>query len=130
MGVRRTGGATSVSGVRGQRGASGALLSENTRRLLHRAEALVCVVEKETRRGSDAKLVELALYAKELCPDGRVEMSTRQYEDEDGSVDVFPPPTLSEDEEDRLELALAARAGEIFDATGLFILCGLWAWKS
>jgi hypothetical protein len=81
---------------------------------------------QDRRKLLDAKLVELALYAKDLCPDAKVEMSTRQYEDEDGYVDVFPPPTLSEGEEDRLELALAARAGEIFDATGLFILCGVF----
>jgi hypothetical protein len=80
----------------------------------------------DRRRLLDAKLVELALFAKELCPDARVETSTRQYEDEDGHVTVYPPPTLSEEEEDRLELKLAARAGEIFDETGLFILCGVF----
>lgn len=82
--------------------------------------------EPEDRRAlRDAKLTELGLYAKELCPDARVEMSTVQHEDEDGHVDVYPPPTLSEDDEDRIELALAARAGEIFDETGLFILCAV-----
>ena len=78
------------------------------------------------RKLLDAKLVELALFAKELCPDAKVEMSTVQHDDEDGYVDVFPPPTLSEEEEDRLELTLAARAGQIFDETGLFILCAVF----
>ena len=82
--------------------------------------------EPEDRRAlRDAKLTELGRYAKELCPAGRVQMSTAQYEDEDGHVDLYPPPTLSEDDEDRIELALAARAGEIFDETGLFILCAV-----
>lgn len=71
----------------------------------------------------DSKLTELGLYAKELCPDARVEMSTIRYEDEDGHVTLFPPPSLAEEEVERVELALAARAGEIFDETGLFILC-------
>lgn len=38
---------------------------------------------------------------------------------------VHPPATLSEEEEDRIELTLAARAGEVFDQTGLFILCAV-----
>ena len=74
----------------------------------------------------DRKLTELLLYAKELCPEARVEASTIQYEDEDGHVTVFPPPTLSEEEVDRIEMALATRAGEIFDTMGLFILCALF----
>lgn len=69
------------------------------------------------------KLTELMLYAKELCPDAVVEVSATSYEDEDGHVDIFPPPSLPEEEEERVELAVAARAGEIFEETGLFILC-------
>lgn len=71
----------------------------------------------------DAKLTELTLYAKELCPEAVVEASAIHYEDEDGHVDIFPPLSLSEEEEERLELAVAARAGDIFEETGLFILC-------
>jgi hypothetical protein len=48
-----------------------------------------------------------------------------RYEDEDGRVTVVVPPTCSEQQEDRIELGLAARAGEIFEATGLFIVCGV-----
>ena len=81
---------------------------------------------KDDRRALlDAKLTELGLYAKELCPDGAVEMSTTRNEDEDGHVTIVVPPHCSEDEEDRIELALAARAGRIFEDTGLFILCGV-----
>lgn len=71
----------------------------------------------------EEKLTELALYTKELCPEAVVEVSATSYEDEDGHVDIFPPPSLPEEEEERVELAVAARAGEIFDETGLFILC-------
>lgn len=81
---------------------------------------------KDRRALLDAKLTELMLYAKQLCPEAIVEASTIQYEDEDGHVTVFPPPTLSEAEEDRLEMSICDRAGEIFDATGLFILCAVF----
>ena len=69
------------------------------------------------------KLTELMLYTKELCPDAVVEVGATSYEDEDGYVDIFPPRGLPEEEEERVELAVAARAGEIFEETGLFILC-------
>ena len=73
----------------------------------------------------DAKLAELTLFAKQLCPSAVVEGSAIQYEDEDGRVELFPPPGLSEAEEDRVEMALAARAAEIFDDTGLYIVCAV-----
>ena len=73
----------------------------------------------------DSKLTKLALYAKELCPDALVETSTIQYEDEDGHVEVFPPPALAEAQEESIELALAGRAAEIFEETGLYILCAV-----
>ena len=82
--------------------------------------------ESKTRRVLlDVNLTELALYAKELCPEARVEISTVQYEDEDGHLEVFPPPTLTEAEEERIELALAERAAGIFAETGLYILCAV-----
>ena len=70
----------------------------------------------------DAKLIELALYTKELCPEAVVEVKATSYEDEDGHVSIFPPPGLPEEEE-RVELAVAARAGDIFEETGFFIPC-------
>lgn len=73
----------------------------------------------------DAKLTELALYAKELCPEAAVEASPLQYEDEDGHILVFPPPGLSEAEEERIEHALCERSAEILVQTGLFIPCAV-----
>ncbi|HVN84890.1 MAG TPA: hypothetical protein VMW17_08615 [Candidatus Binatia bacterium] len=52
-------------------------------------------------------------------------MSTARYEDEDGHVTLVVSATCSADEEDRIELALAARAGSIFEDSGLFIVCGV-----
>ena len=57
----------------------------------------------------EAILTELALYAKELCPAADVEASALHYEDEDGRVEVFPPPGLPDAEEERIEQALAER---------------------
>lgn len=58
-------------------------------------------------------------------PDAVVETKSIQYEDEDGHVEVFPPPALAEAQEDKIELALAGRAAEIFEEPGLYILCAV-----
>lgn len=79
----------------------------------------------DRRSAVDAKLTELMLYAKELCPGAVVDISPLQYEDEDGHVEVYPPASLSDAEVDRIELTLASRCGEIFDRTGLYIVCAV-----
>ena len=79
----------------------------------------------DRRTAVDAKLTELMLYAKELCPSAVVDTSSLRYEDEDGHVEVFPPPSLSDIAVDRMELMLASRSAEIFDQTGLYIVCAV-----
>ncbi|MFQ5853895.1 MAG: hypothetical protein ACE5JU_25325, partial [Candidatus Binatia bacterium] len=69
----------------------------------------------------DQKLTELALLAKRLCPEAKVEVNTLRYEDEDGRLKIFPPSRLSEDEEEKLEEALAEKCNEILKESGLFI---------
>ena len=76
-------------------------------------------IEKE-RDLLDRKLTELALLAKKLCPEAKVEVNTVRYEDEDGRVKIFPPSHLSEA---ALEEALTEKCIEILEETGLFILC-------
>jgi len=71
----------------------------------------------------DQKLPELALLAKKLCPEAKVEVNTVRYKDEDGRLKIFPPSRLSEDEEEKLEEALAEICNEILKESGLFILC-------
>ncbi len=78
------------------------------------------------RKLLETQLTELSLYAKMLCPEATIEVSMVPYEDEDGHVDVFPPPNLTEEEEERIELALAARAASIFEQTGLLIPCAVF----
>jgi hypothetical protein len=84
------------------------------------------LIRKKTRDILDEKLTELALLAKTLCPAAKVEVNTKRYEDEDGRVKVFPPPHLSEDEEEALEEALTAKCNEILEQTNLFILCAVF----
>jgi len=79
----------------------------------------------ERRALLDAKLTELVLFARELCPAAAVEASALPYEDEDGSVEIFPPSGLSDAEEDAIEMAVAERAAQIFEETGLYILCAI-----
>jgi hypothetical protein len=77
---------------------------------------------RDRRALLNAKLTELMLLAKELCPEATVKANTIQYEEEDGHVDVFPPSTLPEDDIDRLITALADRTAKIYDDTGLFLV--------
>jgi hypothetical protein len=81
---------------------------------------------KSERELLDQKLTELALLAMKLCPEARVEVTTRRYEDEDGRLKVFPPPGMSEVEEEKLEEALTERCVDIFEETQLFILCAVF----
>ena len=77
---------------------------------------------RDRRALLDAKVTELMLYAKELCPSATVKADTISYEDEDGNVHVFPPPELPEAEIERIEMALADRSAKIYDDTGLFLV--------
>jgi hypothetical protein len=81
---------------------------------------------KSERELLDQKLTELALLALKLCPEARVEVTTRRYEDEDGRLKVFPLPGMSEAEEEKLEEALAERCVNILEHTELFILCAVF----
>ena len=80
--------------------------------------------KSETERNMlDDKLTEIALLAKKLCPEATIEVNTVRYEDEDGRIKVYPPSCLSEAEEEALEETLSEKCIEIFEETGLFILC-------
>ena len=70
----------------------------------------------------EAKLSELTDLIKDLSPEARVEIAFEQYEDEDASVDVYPPSSLQTEEVRRLEQALGERCNDILLDTGLFII--------
>ena len=79
--------------------------------------------DEKARNLVDQKLTELAMLAKKLCPEAKIEMNTVRYEDEDGRIKVYPPPSLSEEDEEALEETLNEKCIEILEETGLFILC-------
>jgi hypothetical protein len=70
----------------------------------------------------EKKLSELTSLIKDLSPLSSVEISYAQYEDEDAHVHVAPPPNLSSEEIENLELALGERCNDILVETGLFII--------
>jgi hypothetical protein len=49
----------------------------------------------------DHYLTEMGLYAKQLCPEAKVEMLTTSYEGEDGHVRMFLPVGLADREIER-----------------------------
>jgi hypothetical protein len=61
----------------------------------------------------DQKLIELALLAMKLCPEVKVQVTTIQYEDEDGRLKIFPRPGMSEVEEEKPEEALTEKCVDI-----------------
>ena len=75
----------------------------------------------------DYYLTEMGLYAKQLCPEAKVEMLTTSYEGEDEHVRVFLPVGLTDREIEGLEDQLAEKSTEILLTTGLSILVGVFA---
>ena len=86
--------------------------------------------QKSDRKLLDQKLTELALLALKLCPEARVEVTTKRYEDEDGRLKIFPPPGMSEVDEEKLEEALTEKCADILEETQLFILCAVFDAKA
>jgi hypothetical protein len=68
----------------------------------------------------------VGLYAKQLCPDAKVEMLSISYEGEDGHVRVFVPFGLSDSEVEKLDNKLADKSVDILLTTGLSILVGVF----
>jgi hypothetical protein len=81
---------------------------------------------KSERELLDQKLTELTLLDLKICPEARVEVTARRYEDEDGRLKAFPPPGMSEGEEEKIEEALTERCVNILEQTELFILCAVF----
>lgn len=70
-------------------------------------------VPEDRRALVDHYLTEVGLYAKQLCPDAKVEMLSTSYEGEDGHVRVFVPSGLAESEVEQLESKLADKSIDI-----------------
>jgi hypothetical protein len=70
----------------------------------------------------DRKLRDVTLLVKKLAPDARIEISFERYEDEDAHVRIYPPPGLSQEEAQRIEVAVGQRCTDILLDAGLFII--------
>ena len=70
----------------------------------------------------DQILSNLTATIKDLCPQAEVEITFEQFEDEDAHVYVHPPADLTEEEVDRLEVAVGEHCNEILLETGFFIV--------
>jgi hypothetical protein len=83
-------------------------------------------VPEDRRTLVDHYLTELGLYAKQLCPDAKVEMLSISYEGEDGHVRVFVPFDFADSEVEKLDNKLADKSVDILLTTGLSILVGVF----
>ncbi len=71
-------------------------------------------------------LTEVSLFAKELCPEAKVEATMESYEDEDGHVRVYPPAGLSQRQVVDLEGKIAERCVDILVETGVFLCAAVY----
>ncbi len=71
-------------------------------------------------------LTEVSLFAKELCPEAKVEATTESYEDEDGHVRIYPPGSLSQGQIAELEGRIAERCVDILVETGVFLCSAVY----
>jgi pyruvate-formate lyase-activating enzyme len=75
----------------------------------------------------ESTLSHLAAWIQDHAPQVEVEITFEQYEDEDAHVYVHPPPAMTAEEIERLELIVGEHCNEILLETGLFIVsavCG------
>jgi len=67
-------------------------------------------VSRAARRSIVGKyLTEVSLFAKELCPEAKVEVTTESYEDEDGHVRIYPPAGLEQRQIEEIKGKIAER---------------------
>jgi len=74
----------------------------------------------------DNCLTELSLFAKQLCPEARIEATTEVFEDEDGHVRIYPPATAKEQDVADIEGKLAERCVDILVEKGIFICAAVY----
>jgi hypothetical protein len=70
-------------------------------------------------------LSQLATWIQDLAPQAQVDITLEQYEDEDAHLYVQPPPGMTAEDVERLELTVGERCNEILLDTGLFIVSAM-----
>jgi len=84
-------------------------------------------ISSSERRGLvDKYLTELSLLAKQLCPAATIEATMEGFEDEDGHIRIYPPPTMGEKEIEEIEGKIAERCVDILVQEGVFICSAIY----
>ena len=73
----------------------------------------------------DRYMTSFSLHIKELCPEAQMEINFTNYDGEDGHIILFLPPSISDDEREKLGNQLAERSIEILLESGILILVEL-----
>lgn len=74
----------------------------------------------------DNYLTELSLFAKQLCPEAKIEATTEAFEDEDGHVRIYPHAGLGGKEIADIESEIADRCVDILVDDGVFICAAVY----
>jgi len=74
----------------------------------------------------DLYLTELSLFAKQLCPEAKIEATTETFEDEDGHVRIYPPAGIGSNEIADIESKIADRCVEILVEKGVLICSAVY----
>ena len=69
----------------------------------------------------EQSIVELVGYIKGLCPDARLRITGRRFEDEDANIDIYPPLDWSLNQLDELEAKIGDKKLDILMERGHFI---------
>lgn len=77
------------------------------------------------RERLDAAVTAFSLFIRDLRPEVRLEISFSRHEDEDAHIWVSLPPSLSEDEREKLANRIAEKSIDLLLDTGFLILAGI-----
>jgi hypothetical protein len=86
------------------------------------ARASANVTSASQRHLLERTLSQLATWIQDLAPQAQVDITLKQYEDEDAHLYVQPPQGMTAEDVERLELTVGERCNDILLDTGLFIV--------
>jgi hypothetical protein len=69
----------------------------------------------------EQSIAELASYIKSLCPNARLRITGRRFEDEDANIDIYPPLEWTIEQLDELEEKIGDKKLDILIERGHFI---------
>ena len=69
----------------------------------------------------EQSIAELISYIKDLCPDARLRITGRRFEDEDANIDIYPPLDWTLNQLDELQERIGDKKLDILTERGVFI---------